>query len=222
MNPLRIIKRFLDKILGAKADELFWKFHHFFDKDWAQSYISDGSLNHLHRKLLVEKISEYSPLKNVLEVGSASGPNLYLLANKFPKTNFYGIDISASAIYQGKHFLEKHGKKNVFLRMASIFQLEDFKDKSMDIVFSDAVLLYVGPNKVVSVLKEMIRVAKKAIILCEQHTSDESFYDDKWIHNYHQVIEKNIPNAKINFTKIIGEIWQGDWVKYGYIIEVIL
>lgn len=222
MNPLRKIKRLLDKILGDGSDRLFWQCRHFFDYNWSKSYITEESLSHPHRKLLIEKISKYYPFENVLEVGSASGPNLYLLAEKFPEVKFYGIDVSGRAISEGKSFFIRRNKKNIFLQKAQVNQLVKFKDKNMDIVFSDATLLYVGLDKIGSVLENMVRIAKKAIILCEQHTDGEPFYDDKWVHNYRAIIGKHIPSAKVNFTKISKKLWKGDWSKYGYIIEVIL
>ena len=68
MNPLRLIKRFLDKLLGStRSDKLLWQFRHFFDRTWARSYISEQSINHPHRKMLMEKISSYGPFKSVLK-----------------------------------------------------------------------------------------------------------------------------------------------------------
>ncbi len=223
MNPLRIIKRFLDKFLGStRSDKLFWQFRHFLDRNWANSYISEQSLNHPHRGILIEKISNYYPFEKVLEVGSASGPNLYLLAQKFPQVNFYGIDVSGKAVADGKKFFAKKGINNVFLQSMGALQLESFGDKSIDVVFSDAALIYIGLDKIDFVLREMSRIAKKAIILCEQHTEERSFYDDKWVHNYEKIIGKILPMSKSNFTKISKDIWGGDWGKFGYIIEIIL
>jgi len=221
MHPLRIIKRFLDRVLGTKSDEWFWKFRHFFDKDWAKSYISESAIKHPHRKLLIDEISKLYPFENVLELGSASGANLFLLAEKYPKANFYGIDVSEKAIKEGQKFFTNKGIKNVFLDNSNITSLKNFQDKSMDIIFSDAVLIYIGKEKIKKVLEEMVRVAKKGIILCEQHTDNKSFYDDKWVHNYKDII-KNIKISKIDFIKIPEEIWEGDWGKYGRIIKIIL
>jgi ubiquinone/menaquinone biosynthesis C-methylase UbiE len=220
MHPLRIIKRFLDRIFGTKSDEWSWKFRHFFDKDWAKSYISENSINHPHRKLLIDEISKFYPFESVLELGSASGANLFLLAEKYPKVNFYGIDVSKKAIKEGQKFFKNKGIKNIFLKTLNISRLKGFADKSMDIVFSDASLIYIGPEKINHVFEEMFRVAKKTIILCEQHTGKESFYDNKWVHNYKKIVKRIIPEATINFTKISEETWQGDWAKYGYIIEI--
>ncbi len=220
MNPLRIIKRFLDKILGTKSDELFWKFRHFLDKDWAKNYISESAINHPHRELILKKIFECTPVQNILEIGSASGANLFLLAKKFPEAHFFGIDVSAKAIKEGQKFFKEKGIKNVSLQTLTACQLECFGDKSMDVVFSDAAIIYIGKDKIESVFKEIFRIAKKNVILCEQHTDGKTFYNDRWIHNYREIVKKNNPNAQINFTKIPKGIFGGDWDEYGYIIKI--
>lgn len=218
MNFLKKTKKFLNKIFGNKLDGLFWKFRHFFDKNWAKSYISETTINHSHRKLLINEINNFYPFKKVLEIGCASGANLFLLAKKFPEVNFYGIDISKNAIETGKEFFKKNNINNVFLKTSSILDLSSFSDKSMDIVFTDAAIIYVGKDQIDGVLREMCRITKKAIVLCEQHTDERPFYDNKWVHNYREIISKIAPHAKVNFVKIPENIWAGDWAKYGYII----
>lgn len=220
MNFLGKFREILNKIFGTKADELSWKFRHFFDKEWAKSYISKSAIDHPHREFLIAQISQFYPFKKVLEIGSASGANLFLLAKKYPKDNFYGIDISQTAIKTGEEFFKKNNTDNVFLETNSILDLKNFADKSMDVVFTDATIIYVGKNQIEAVLKEMCRIAKKAIILCEQHTEGKSFYNNKWVYNYKEVLKKIIPEAKINFIKIPKNIWAGDWGEYGYIIKV--
>jgi len=68
---LRKIKRIADRFFGSKTDTLYWKFRHIFDNSWAESYISPVSINHPHRNVLVDQISKYVPLKNILEIGCA-------------------------------------------------------------------------------------------------------------------------------------------------------
>ena len=111
---LKKLKKFIDKLPGNKANEWFWKFRHFFDRsNWPEKYTSEESLNHPHRKLLIDTISKYSPIESALEVGCASGPNLYLLAKKFPETKIYDSDISKNAIDFGRKWLKKQNIKNV-------------------------------------------------------------------------------------------------------------
>jgi ubiquinone/menaquinone biosynthesis C-methylase UbiE len=220
---LRKTKRLANGIFGTRIDELYWKARHVFDKEWAESYISEGSINHPHRKLLIDKISEYAPFESILEIGCASGPNLYLLAKKFPGAKLYGIDISENAIRTGSKFFKKENIGNVFLSSEKAEGLKKFQDKSIDVIFTDAVLIYEGPEKIKSVIKEMLRVAKKAIVICEQHRDfSSSFYQDNWIHDYKALFGEFVPREKITSKKIPVEIWSGNWGKLGYIIGVIL
>lgn len=221
---LRKIKRLADKIFGSKTDELYWRFRHIFDKKWAESYISKESINHPHRKFLIEKICSYYPFETILEIGCASGPNLYLLVRKFPNVKFYGIDISKAAIKKGKNFFRKQKIKNIYLEVSKADNLSDFKSKSIDIIFTDATLIYLGKDKIKTVLKEIIRVAKKVIIFFEWHSesSNNSFYHGHWVHNYKELFKNFVREEKIKVFKTPIEGWGGGWIKYGHIIEVIL
>jgi len=221
---LRRIKRILIATLGTKTDEIFWRFRHIFDSGWAKEYISEDSMKSPSRQLWVEKMSRYFPFKTVLEFGCASGPNLYRLAKEFPKAKFYGVDISRKAISEGKKFFEKENVKNVFLKAGSIESLRDFSDKSIDLVFTDALLIYLGTDKIKNVLKEILRIAKKGVIFFElHHNKPASVYQDNWIHNYKLLLEDFGLSQKIKITKLPKNIWHsGGWAEYGHIIEVLL
>jgi len=219
---LRKIKRLADKFFGTRIDELYWKYRHIFDKKWAEEgYISKEAINHPHRKLLIDKISEYYPFETVLEIGCASGPNLYLLAKKFPKVKFYGTDISYSAIETGKEIFKKANIKNVFLHSVKAEELKNFKNKSIDIIITDALLVYIAPDKINLVIREIFRVTKKAIILCEwYHEAPAPLYKDHWIHDYRHLFSNFVSEEKIKFTKIPPEVWGGNWGKFGYLVEI--
>lgn len=220
---LRKFKRLANKIFGTRIDELYWKFRHIFDRKWAESYISKESINHPHRQLLIDRISTHYPFESILEIGCASGPNLYLLAKRFPEIKFYGIDISKKAIETGQRYFKKEKINNVFLEAGKAEELKQFHDKSIDIIFTDATLIYEGPDKIDFIIKEMLRITKKAIILCEQYNDSYSlFYKDHWIHNYRLLFKKYFSEEKIRLIKIPQNLWEGDWAKLGYIIEVTL
>lgn len=216
----RKIKRLLIAVLGSKTDEFYWRFRHVFDKEWAKSYISKDAIDHPHRKFLLEKIGNYSPFESVLEIGCSSGPNLYLLAKKYPKIKIYGIDISAKAIEEGKKYFEKENIKNVYLNAGGIEALKIFTDKSIDVVFTDAALIYFDKDKIENAIKEILRVAKKSIVFLEMHYDGlVSVYKDNWIHNYNLLLKNFIKKENIKITKIPPDLWGGNWQKYGHIIE---
>lgn len=229
MKPLlRKLKRLADRFLGTKADEWYWRYYHIIkNKTWAEEYLSPASLAHPHRKSLVEAIESQVPFESLLEIGCASGPNLFNLAEKFPHIKLYGVDISRHAIEVGKKFFEekKDGAiRNVELaRVKSGSDLKLFADKSLDIIITDAALIYIGEDKINELAKEMLRVAKKALILVELHTEEtKAFRNDHWIRNYRQLFQNSSKDIKLSMEKIPENIWDGDWARYGYIITVSL
>lgn len=227
---LRRIKRLSVVVFGSKTDEMYWRFRHIFDKNWAESYLSSESVT--SRKFIINEISQHSPFNNILEIGCASGPNLYILAMKYPKVKFYGVDISKKAIEVGKNIFKKEKIDNVFLNVSGAEKLKDFENKSIDLIFTNAVLLYIGPDKIKLVIEEIIRIARKRIILFEWHDNKiiNSIHKGHWIHNYRFIINKFIPDKKIKITRIQpliakllpSEKWDRNWVEFGNIIEVTL
>jgi len=172
--------------------------------------------------LLAKKISSDEPFTDVLEIGCASGPNLYLLAKKFPHAHFVGVDINPEAVKQGNIFFKRQGVRNVSLLVGKADDLGKFSDRSFDIVFTDAVLMYIGPDKIRKVAAEIERVVRKAILLVEHHSEQESdlgSYKEKWwLRDYAKLFQPF--SNQINVTRITSETWGGNWAKFGYIIEI--
>jgi ubiquinone/menaquinone biosynthesis C-methylase UbiE len=182
-----------------------------------------------HRQFLMEKIENFSPLSEILEIGCGCGQNLYLLTERFPQAKIRGIDINPRVVQRGQELFKKEGMQYVKLSEGKADELGQFPDKSIDIVFTDAVLIYIGPDKIKTVIKEMTRIAKKALIFAEWHCQSPKdndpdglgvYYSGYWIRNYLDLLRKFVPQDKIRLSKIPEPIWRGkDWVKLGYIIE---
>lgn len=207
-------------IFGTKLNEFNWKCRHIFNKRWGEQYLE--SVIQPHRKLLIERISDNAPFGSVLEIGCASAPNLFMLAQKFPGIKLEGVDISCHAVKTGNDFFHKKGIKNVFLSYGKADDLFFIKDKSFDIVFSVAVLIYIGPDKIKKVASEMLRIAKKAVVLLEYHLESEGasgiYTQGTWLRNYKDLFQQY--SKQIKLTKILPEVWEGNWAKFGYIIEI--
>ena len=196
------------------------------EKKWINRSPSELSqIYHPHRKFLVDKISLLNP-QSILEIGCGWGPNLFLLAEKFPNIKIVGIDINLNEIKQGQEFFKNKGVRNIELKEGKADELFQFSDKSFDIVLTDAVLMYLGPDKIERVIKEMIRIAKKALVLVEWHIFSEGkdIYDPHigvWKRDYLSLLNKFFPKEKIFLTKITEKLWPDeDWTKFGYLIEV--
>ena len=100
--------------------------------------------------------------------------------------------------------------------------LKYFKNKSFDVIFTDAVLIYIGKDKIRKIISEMQRIAKKAIILVEFHYEQENilgFYEKGfWVRNYRKLFQ--LLNLKTRIVKIPPNAWGGNWEERGFIIEV--
>lgn len=209
------------KVFGTKIEE----------KRWVEKGIDEilgywEGRNHPRRQFLVEKIGVFSPFSTILEAGCICGPNLYLLAKKFPQAKIKGIDINPLAIKIGKELFKEEGIKNVALLEGKADELSQFQDKSFDIVFTDALLIYIGPDKIGKVLKEMARISKKGLILAEWHIpeGEVEIYDPHigvWRRNYVALLNNFFPKEKIYVSKTPSEFCpDNNWQKFGYIIEV--
>jgi SAM-dependent methyltransferase len=224
-------------IVGTKAREKEWATRHLRkgndwgneEGDWIKGYWD--SRNHGHRNLLVERICKFSP-SSILEIGCNCGPNLYLLAKKFPEAQIRGIDINPMAVQKGSEWLAQEGISNVKLSVGKANDLGEFQDKSFDIVFTDAVLIYIGPDKIKEVIKAMIRIARRALILVEQHYFESRNEDPhglgvhrygRWIRDYTGLLKQFVPEEHISITRITEDIWPDErWKETGAIVEVVM
>jgi len=231
-----------DRFLGTTAQERYWRNRHrhknddwndtsqfWHNRDWAKSYWS--SISHPHRQFLLKHINRLAPFNNLLEIGANCGPNLYILAKKFPQSAFRGIDINPAAVEFGQKHFEKLGIHNVNLEVGRADQLDKFSDKSFDIIITDAVLIYIAPDKIKRVIQDMIRVSRKALVFLEQH--QEFLRKDNrglgayqfglWQRNYRRLLGQFLPQEKIKLTKLPPKLWPDkNWSQAGYVIKAFL
>ena len=148
--------------------------------DWVQGYVD--SVDHPHRQVFVDEIGKIKP-ENVLELGSNTGPNLVLLKQKFPELKIAGIDANPDAIRFAKHIWPEAD-----WRVGDILQPLPYEDKSFDVILCDAVLMYVAPSEIESVMKEINRVAKKAVLIIDwfDDSKDGVEKDWHWARSYHR------------------------------------
>jgi len=208
------------KILGTRFQEWIWKTRHLYkDRDWGIQYLQ--SVDHPHREQVITAIAFFYPFKRVLEIGCNAGPNLILLSKKFPDVKFIGVDINKKAIEIIKEHVMNSDIKNIEVFVGKADQLSWIEDKNIDVVFTDAVLMFVGPDKIRKVLKEMHRVVCKGLVLNEYHSDNPPMHNydgGRFVYNYHQLLRECFPSAKYKIRK--SSFSGGLWDKYGALIEV--
>lgn len=186
------------------------------------------SRNHPHRNLLADKISSFQPI-SILEIGCNTGPNLYRLALRLPEARLVGIDVSKAAIDQGKKLFSEADMHTVELEVGRAGSLDGFQDESFDVVFTDAVLIYIGADNIQAVAREMVRLARKAIVLVEFNDPGSGprgtfiYKKGYWKRDYEGLFRESKRVKEVRSMKITEDIWPDEyWAKYGSIIEAIL
>jgi ubiquinone/menaquinone biosynthesis C-methylase UbiE len=226
-----------ERFLGTRLAEREWATRHLRrgsdwndtkhagdNDEWIRGYWD--SRDHSHRQFLLEHITKFSPVSSILEIGCNCGPNLYLLARKFPNVEIVGIDINPAAIQKGNEWFTQEGIRNVKLLVGKADELEQFEDKRFDIVFTDAVLIYIGPDKIKEVIKGVLRIARKALILFEYHSfgcaaDPRGVYVGHWMRDYAALLKEFVPQEIIHIAKMPEELWADKyWQKYGGVVEV--
>lgn len=106
--------------------------------------------------------------------------------------------------------------------------LSRFSDASFDVVLSDAVLMYVGPDRIEETLRGMRRVARKGLVLVERESRGSARQDGMgvlrgttWERNYIQLLGRLFPNGLIRVRRMNSDVWpDAVWAKHGAIIEL--
>lgn len=157
---------------------------------------------------MIDSIKELE-FDSVLELGCGAGANLWRIKQQFPKCYIQGIDINKDAVsfLESKFYGDFTGK--VWNGEAEKIYLFN---KAVDLILTDACLMYIPPEKIENTVKEMLRVARKYIVMCEWNGEDK--LDGHWVRDY----EKLFKGHNVKIEKIKG--WSGGWEDYGSIIIV--
>jgi ubiquinone/menaquinone biosynthesis C-methylase UbiE len=133
----------------------------------------------------------------------------------------YGIDINREAIATAKRYFFDQSDERVYLNVGRADLLARFSDASIDVVFTDAVLMFIAPDRIHTVLSGLARVARKGIVLNEYHSPGETegrFDGGRWVYDFAALLQQQIPHAHISTRK--STFTGGDWDAYGTLIEV--
>ncbi len=168
-----------------------------------------------HRQLLLKELNKIK-FDSLLDIGCGEAMDIDLIHQEFPKVKLVGIDRRPERI---EIAVEK--VPDASFVVGDIRSL-DYKDKSFDVVLSDAVLYQNKPEEVVQILGEMKRIAKKYIFLIETHSEvidDDERFDEYNVLNYKDILNKF--GLKAEFIKITNRVWAGyPWSYWGYLIIV--
>lgn len=229
-------KPFVPDALWRGARDWFWRNYWRREREFETERLGapapDLSLG--ERAALIKRISDHCPFDSVLEIGCSVGQNFHFLGRLFPDSRFVGLDRNAAAIEQGQVLLREAGITNTTLIAGEGENISFIPDASFDLVFSSAFFLYIRPESAPAIAYEMMRIARRKVLLLEQHyergpdgrgdlyvprmVTEEGGY---WLRDYRVLFEEIAPGCPITFTKIPQALWQGEqWQTHGYLIEI--
>ena len=147
-----------------------------------------------------------------MEIGSQWGENLKAIQNVFPDKKLVGIDIDNETTNEARKVT------GLDLRLGDILH-NSFHDEEFDVVFAEALFCMLNPLDVEHALKEVLRIAKKYVVLVELKTSERVgfVYGGRTGANWKELLKG------YDFTerKITKEEWDANpWIDFGFIYEV--
>jgi|TARA_Y100000310_G_scaffold312222_1_gene359301 ubiquinone/menaquinone biosynthesis C-methylase UbiE len=163
-------------------------------------------------KRIVEKMLVKKKFDSVLEVGAQWGENLVAIRERFPEKKLVGIDLDVDNV-----ITEARTVTGLDLRIGNVLDL-NLGDNEFDVVFTNALFCMLRTDEIERGFQEIIRVARKHIILVELETSD--FIGISWGErigaNWVEMFKKY--GLKATRRKIPEKVWDvNPWLSKGYI-----
>lgn len=183
--------------------------------DWQTQYFDTHG--HPHRELILQEMAKFR-FGSVYEVGCGGGANLLRIVFGFPGVQIGGSDINADAIEVARKNLP-----GAHLDVAPAHKIF-MSDKSIDLTLTDALLIYIGRDKIAQTLNEIRRVTRRNVVFCEFHS--KSFWQRTKlslttgykIYDYTNLLEKH-GFSDVEVRKIPAKLWPDTtWAEHGYIV----
>jgi ubiquinone/menaquinone biosynthesis C-methylase UbiE len=133
----------------------------------------------------------------------------------FPSARLTRIDISPLSVRLGNEWLSEEGLANVSLVCRKAEELSRFAKESVDFVFSWATLIYPLPSRIIGILQNMLRIARKGLVLVEmQHESRLTgrkargiFVHQEWKRDYITLFAQIAPEYDVQLRQVEKELW---------------
>ena len=172
-----------------------------------------------YRKQLLDALKG-EKFDSILELGCGYGCNLFAINNLYPDVKCYGIDTDSTRIKTANKRIIDEDVKNVIAVYGDATNI-DIPDNSYDIVFTYALLIYLNDDLVEKIIGNMMRIARKKIILIELHSEKSNNNDgtQRYSRNYSELLYK-LGVKDVMVRLIPKDIWAGICYKnYGYVIK---
>jgi ubiquinone/menaquinone biosynthesis C-methylase UbiE len=200
--------RLIESLVGLKSR--FWQQQ---SREAVKGYWS--LRNDVRKARLLGEAFRGLRLESLLEIGCNCGPNLVILSGLFPSARFTGIDISSLSVHLGNQWLAEAGLGNINLQCRKAEDLSSFEDGSVDFVFSWATLIYPVPSSILEILRQMLRIARKGLVLVEMQYETRLrgrrargvFVHGEWKRDYLTLFAEIAPSCETSLQPVERELW---------------
>jgi SAM-dependent methyltransferase len=165
-------------------------------EDWAEHYWQ--SVNAPHRAMLLWMLQRAEPFASLAELGCNAGPNLRLIAQRWPDVQLLGIDVNAYALDAARRFANREGWGH-----RAGFECHDLVDacrtlSGWDVIVSCYALTYLSPEQIGAVVTAVVRAARRAVMFLEPMIHVDAALDregwatpevTEWRHDYAALAE---------------------------------
>lgn len=100
---------------------------------------------------------------SVLELGCGAGRNLAALRRRWALTRLYGVDINAQACAAAREAVP-----DATITEMDLYALDPTQPGAFDVLFTCGVLGHIEPAALPGLLATMLKIARKAVVLCEE------------------------------------------------------
>ena len=178
----------------AGATERFWESL----EGYHEHLAADRQAAFAHRisSWFAEEVLRPLAPQSFMEIGCGAGRNLLYARRTMPDARAIGIDINPHAVSVAAEQLGAGAS----VRQGSVYDLGQFPDGSIDVLFSMGVLMHIAHDRVAEVVEHMHRIARVAVIHLECHGPSYSFDYHKYPRNYEELYRRVGSGLKVDYT----------------------
>ena len=209
----------LSLLARTGAARMFWRYRHLIDGSYRQAPPATDVVDP-HREQLWSLIAPFNP-QSLLEVGCGDGANLALLARKAPHVRLDGVDINPLGLGIAEQRVRAEGGSAGGFWYGSAERLP-FPDGCADLALSDAVFMYLRPVQAASALREMRRVARRAIVVhtfADDALTESTLVNGNWVHAFVPLLRRAIPEAIVQ-RSASRLVTSAQWRDFGAVFVV--
>jgi SAM-dependent methyltransferase len=117
--------------------------------------------------------------RSFLELGCGAGRNLVELRRQRADADLRGVDANADGVA-----VARAAVPGADIEVGSLYELGAFADDSADVVFTAGVLMHIPHDHVEAVVREMLRIARVAVVHSELHGARHEFDFHRYPRDY--------------------------------------